>query len=81
MRPIHEIAQEIEKEWPKPYFGAVPYLQAMKGLVAPIDFFGLDDGFGIINYFLANAQTFRGEAARRLKAELKEHLKSAPWNR
>lgn len=70
-RPIHEIAAEIRREWPKPYFGAVPYLEAMSRLNGIDDHYGYDDASSIVLYFLGNATTWRGEAARRIKAELK----------
>jgi len=68
------ISQEISKEWPKVYFGAVPYLQAMSSLETIKDPYGLDPGREIVLYFLCNASTWRGEAARRIKAELKAML-------
>ena len=34
-----------------------------------------DDGGSIVLYFLSNATTWRGEDARRIKAELKSLLK------
>lgn len=74
-RPLHEIAREISREWPKPYFGAVPYLQAMRQLSTIADnTYGADDARGIVLYFLSNAQTWKGETARRIKAELKAIL-------
>lgn len=74
MRPLHEIAREIRQTWPKPYFGAVPYLQAMATIESPADFYGWDSGDSIVRYFLSNASTWRGEDARRIKAELREML-------
>lgn len=71
MRAINEIAREIRREWPKVYFGAVPYLDAMGSLVSIEDNYGCDDGKSIVLYFLANAQTWRGEKAKAIKAELK----------
>ena len=70
-RPIYEIALEIKSLWKKPYFGAVPYLDAMVHLDSINDYFFLDSAKEVVLYFLANASTFRGEDARRLKAELK----------
>jgi hypothetical protein len=70
-RPIYEIALEIKSLWKKPYFGAVPYLDAMVHLNSIDDYFFLDSAKEVVLYFLANASTFRGEDARRLKAELK----------
>lgn len=70
-RPIHTIAEEIRRLWTKPYFGAVPYLDAMHSLNRISDNYGLDSGKSVVLYFLANASTWRGEDARRIKAELK----------
>jgi hypothetical protein len=70
-RPLSTIAREIRATWPKVYFGAVPYLQAMAQLGSVDDNYGLDDARSIVNYFLANAGTWRGDDARRIKAELK----------
>jgi hypothetical protein len=70
-RPLSTIARDIRATWPKVYFGAVPYLQAMAQLDTVNDKYGLDDARSIVNYFLANAGTWRGDDARRIKAELK----------
>jgi hypothetical protein len=74
-RPIHQIASEIRKTWAKPYFGAVPYLEAMRTLNTITDRYFEDSAESIILYFLANAQTWRGEDAKRIKAELKAMTK------
>lgn len=76
-RPIHVIAREISNNWPKPYFGAVPYLRAMRSLDKITDTYGADSGESVVLYFLSNAATWRGEKARELKAELKDILKGA----
>jgi len=70
-RPIHAIADEIIKDWTKPYFGAVPYLGAMRFLHTIEDSYGYDDARTVILYFMANATTWRGAKAREIKAELK----------
>jgi hypothetical protein len=75
VRKVSEVAAEIRREWKNVYFGAVPYLNAMATLETVHDCYGLDDGKGIVLYFLANASGFRGEAAKRLKAELKAMIK------
>ena len=72
MRPVHEIAREIELEWPKVNFAARPYLSAMHSLSSIDDDYYLDSGRSVVLYFLSNAQTWRGEAARRIKKELKD---------
>lgn len=74
-RPIYDIAAEISRDWKKPYFGAVPYLNAMHTLVDLQSRYGLDDAKGILSYFLANSGTWRGDTAKRVKAELKAILK------
>jgi len=75
MRPLNEIANEIKQDWKKPYFSAVPYLNAMGTLQSIDDTFGFDDARTIVSYFLANAGTWRGEVARRIKKELNDLLK------
>ncbi len=74
-RPICEIAHEIRNDWKKVYFGAVPYLDAMFELDSIDDAYFFDSGRSVVAYFLANAQTYRGEVARRVKKELKGMLK------
>ena len=74
-RPLYVIAAEIKRDWPKPYFGAVPYLDAMRSLTAITDRYYYDDGVGVVSYFIANAGTWKGDTARRVKAELKAMLK------
>jgi hypothetical protein len=75
MRPLNLIAHEIRREWRNPYFGAVPYIQAMYSLDSMDDRYGADCAESIVAYFLANAATWRGDAARRIKAELKAMLR------
>ena len=70
-RPIYEIAKEIRSDWKNVWFGAKPYLDAMFALNAVSDNYGYDSGQSIVTYFLANAATWKGEVARRIKAELK----------
>lgn len=73
-RPLFTIAKDIEDSWPKPYFGATPYLSAMRSLSDITDYYGCDSADMIVRYFLSNATTWRGEDARRIKAELKALL-------
>ena len=75
-RPLHVIAREISADWRKPYFGAVPYLDAMRTLNSIRGEYYNDSAQSIVAYFLANAGTWRGDNARRIKAELKELLKA-----
>lgn len=70
-RSLSTIASEIKRDWKNVYFGAAPYLHAMSTLDGISEDYGLDSGKSIVLYFLANASTWRGETARRVKAELK----------
>ena len=71
-RSISTIAQEIRKDCgSKVNFAAKPYLAAMLTLTNKKDMYGCDSADTIILYFLCNAGSYRGETAKRLKAELK----------
>jgi len=74
-RSLTVIAGEIRRDWSTAksgvYFGAVPYLQAMFDLDTIDDKYIEDSARSIVRYFLANANTWRGETARRVKKELK----------
>jgi hypothetical protein len=59
------------------YFGAKPYWLAMLQLISINEMYFCDTAESVVLYFLANAQTWRGEDARRLKAELKSMLKES----
>lgn len=75
-RPLHEIASEIKKDWgAKTNFAAKPYLEAMQSLNSVNDSYGVDSGKSIVAYFLCNAGTYRGETAKRVKAELNKMIK------
>lgn len=76
-RTFAAIAREIKQVWgPKVYFSARPYLEAMLTLETtdPNAPYLYKDANTIVRYFLCNAATFRGEDARRLKAELKSMI-------
>lgn len=72
---ISDLAYIVKRDWAKPYFGAVPYLDAMTSLESIEDNYGYDDGASVVLYFLSNAKTWRGETAKAVKAELKRRLK------
>lgn len=73
-RPLHVIAAEINRTWPKVNFAARPYLDAMSALSSIDDSYLYEDGRGVVVYFLSNASTWRGPDAKRIKAELKAML-------
>lgn len=77
MRPLSQIAQEIEwecstKDW---YVYAEAYVTPMKSLKLMSDYFYADSAESIVRYALANLTAWRGESARRIKAELNGMLK------
>lgn len=71
---ISQLAHECAKDWKNPYFGAVPYLNALKQIGSISDKYGVDDGRVLVRYFLGNATSWRGEVAKAVKAELKRRL-------
>lgn len=75
MRALSEIAADIRKHWPNIYFGAVPYVDAMRELDSIDDMYYADTAEDVVLRFLANAGMWRGADARRIKAELKEMVK------
>jgi hypothetical protein len=74
MRHISDIAFDIAKAWPVPNYAAVPYLNAMRELHSMSDRYYEDSALSVVSYFLANAQTWKGEDARRIKSELKDMI-------
>jgi hypothetical protein len=76
VRPLHTIASEIRKDWGnKVNYGAKPYLDAMQVLESTNDTYGYDSGKSVVRYFLSNAGTWRGDVAKRVKAELNLMIK------
>lgn len=74
-RSLSTIAREIRSNWRPVNYAAKPYLDAMFSLDSINDKYMCDDGKTIVLYFLSNASTWRGEVAKRIKAELKAMLK------
>jgi hypothetical protein len=72
VRPISTIASEIRKTWKQVNYAAKPYLEAMESLNTMADNYGADSAKSIITYFLCNASAYRGDDAKRIKAELKK---------
>lgn len=75
-RAISVIAAEIAKDWEEPYFGAVPYLDAMRYITTLDDLYGCDPADHVVRYFLANAGRWRGPTAVRIKKELNAMLRA-----
>lgn len=79
-RSLGAIVVEIRNDWKKVNYAAIPYLNAMAQLSQISDNFYADSGTSVVNYFLANASSWRGEVARRVKKELKEMV-NREWSR
>lgn len=80
-RPIHVIASEIYRlkgQWPQGQISiaANAYLGPMLYLDKITDNYEQDSGESVVAYFLNNATVWKGEDARRIKAELNAMLKS-----
>ena len=73
-RPIRVIAAEIEKTWPKISLAAAAYLPGLRSVDTVRDRYIAETGRDMVERFLANAGTWRGDDARRIKAELKALL-------
>ena len=74
-RKIFAIANEIKNDWVNISAHALPYLDAMQSITNITDRYYADSAISIVRYFLANAQTWRGEVAKKIKIELKEMAK------
>ena len=68
---ISEIAAIISKDWKNVNYAEKPYLEAMFSLQTISDTCLNDDARSIINYFLGNATSWRGDTAREVKKKLK----------
>lgn len=75
-RPLFAIALEIEADYQngKSYAYAKPYVDALKSCVNITDDYGVEDAGTVVLYLLSNLTAWRGDVARRVKAELKAML-------
>lgn len=82
-RTFQQIAKDIKSTWLNVYFGAVPYLEAMLELdtTDPDAMYYNDSAENIALYFLANASTFRGNDAKKLKEELKKLINHGKYSK
>jgi hypothetical protein len=79
-RNLSQIAQEICSLWRKDApstnvrLYASPYVQAMLQIHTCADMYGAEYGDMVVAHALCNLNGWRGEDARRIKAELNAHL-------
>jgi hypothetical protein len=75
-RPLYEIAHEIDNDTKGKSFRwkVDPYLSAMFDLNKITDIYMYDSAESVVRYALSNLTGWRGETAKRVKAELKAML-------
>ena len=76
-RPLYVIAREIVRDpacSPTILRTAEPYVGAMMTMISIDEKYGADPGDMIVRYALDNLKQWRGETARRVKAELRSML-------
>lgn len=76
-RTFAEIAQEIKHSWKNIYFGAKPYVEALLEIDStdPKAPYWCEDAQSMVCGFFGNCSSWRGEDAKRIKAELKSMIK------
>ena len=67
-----EIVAAIRADWARPYFGAVPYLDALEAVPTWDTRIGFETARDVAPYLLSNLRTWKGETARTVKAQLQE---------
>ena len=77
-RTLSTIARDVRRDWSNVNYAAKPYLAAMAQLDRISDLFHYDSGESVVRYFLSNASAWRGDVAKRVKAELKAMLVNKP---
>jgi hypothetical protein len=77
-RSLSVIARDICRDWTRVNYAAKPYLCAMQTMGDIKESYGYDSGESIVLYFLSNATSWKGETARRIKAELKAMAANKP---
>lgn len=81
-RPIYEIAEDIRADYAdrrkSVHWSAAPYVEAMRYLDTMQDSYFEDDAHSVMTYALSNLSSWRGETAKRVKAEMREMLGLKP---
>ena len=77
-RTIGDIAEEISSDWTPRYPGN-EYIKPMMYLGSIDDNYYHESARSIVLGFLSNAAGWRGDTARRVKAELRSILKLPKW--
>lgn len=72
---LYELHDVIVRDWAKPNYAAVPYIDAMRYVENLDSPYGAETGRHIVSYFLSNASSWRGDTAKAVRAELKRRLR------
>lgn len=72
---IGRLARYCQRDWANVNYAATPYLGAMAQLDSIDDDYWLDSGREVVQRFLINASSWRGDVARAVKKELNRRLK------
>jgi hypothetical protein len=75
-KTIRELAQIIQNDWKSVNNEASHYLGAMFQMTSIKDRVGMDIGYGIVGYFLANCHGWKGDTAQLVKAELTKRMQT-----
>jgi hypothetical protein len=73
-RPLSNIAHDIKRDWKNVHYAARPYLACMLDMDSIEGQYFHDTGRSIVRYFLANAGSWRGPMAQKIKLELRGML-------
>lgn len=77
-RRLPEVAADIRRHWPQPYYAVVPYIEAMDNLQSLSGRYGGDDGTAVVINFLAHSGMWSGREAHRIKTELRDMVGIQP---
>jgi hypothetical protein len=80
-RPLNELAEIIYSEGRgKSWFNiAKHYVEPMLDMVDATEMYYYDKGTSVVMYALGNLQYWRGDVAKQVKLELKQHLDRAGY--
>jgi hypothetical protein len=77
-RPIKAIVADVYTEWGDKVdtsgYAAKPYLKALSNVESAEEMYGDEKAEHLLRYLLSNLAQFKGQRARELKEELRDHL-------
>ena len=76
-RDLSTIARDVRKHWKRIPYSARPYVDALASIRTVQDIYINESSASVVRGFLDNAATWRGEDAKRVKAEVRAMVR---WN-